>query len=455
MRKLKVLGKKSCSLILALTMAAVLMTGCGAKDEGSSVSTPTQVEETTDSNVTEMSENATEDQVEDKAENTTGEDEMKEDSKVEEVVEEVEEPVEEISIPEACYLEAREVPEGYGESRGLSAAELVAELRTGWNLGNTMDASGGERAWGNPETTPEMIDAIAAKGFNIIRIPTSWGQFTKDKEEDYLIRTTWLMRVGEIVDYALANDMYVIVNTHHETDWIKPTRKDLPDYEEKYIAIWTQIATYFAGYGDHLIFEGLNEPRLVGGTKEWNGGMKENREIINQLNADFVETVRAAGGNNENRLLLITSEAACIDDSALKDVVVPEDVCIGMSLHAYTPYDFTFSHDGDYDTWNGDHKKDITWAFGQMNKYFLEKGVPVVVTEYGAVRKGSKSENNDAEVVKWIKDYLGTAEEYGIPAIIWDNGNTNGGGERFGFFNRPKCTWDRESIVDAIMETTK
>ena len=312
--------------------------------------------------------------------------------------------------------------------RGLNATELVAELRCGWNLGNSLDSAGSETNWGNPATTKEMIDAIAAKGFNTIRIPVSWGQYTEKQGDVYVIRQTWLERVGDVVDYAIENDMYIILNTHHETGWLIPTDKMMGDSADKFADIWTQIAVYFNDYGDHLIFEGLNEPRDEGGEKEWEGGTAENRRIISELEDAFVETVRATGGNNEKRLLLITSEAACFMDSALKDVHVPDDPYVGVSIHAYTPYDFTFSHDGDYDYWDGSHKSDIVWTFGQINKYFLSKGVPVVMTEFGAERKGSPSENNDEEVVKWMRDYMTLASKYKVPVVIWDNNLVNGNG---------------------------
>ncbi len=356
------------------------------------------------------------------------------------------------TVTSSTGLSARTVPAGHEDMRGLNATELVAELRCGWNLGNSLDSAGSETNWGNPATTKEMIDAIAAKGFNTIRIPVSWGQYTEKQGDVYVIRQTWLERVGDVVDYAIENDMYVILNTHHETGWLIPTDKMMGDSADKFADIWTQIAVYFNDYGDHLIFEGLNEPRDEGGEKEWEGGTAENRRIISELEDAFVETVRATGGNNEKRLLLITSEAACFMDSALKDVHVPDDPYVGVSIHAYTPYDFTFSHDGDYDHWDGSHKSDIVWTFGQINKYFLSKGVPVVMTEFGAERKGSSSENNDEEVVKWMRDYMTLASKYKVPVVIWDNNLVNGNGERFGLFNRKTLKWEREEVVDALIE---
>lgn len=353
-------------------------------------------------------------------------------------------------------IEPRKVPEGYGTVRGLSAQKLVAELEAGWNLGDSLDALGGEKAWGNVTTTKEIIDAVKAKGFNTIRIPTSWGQYTAKAENNYKINPTWLQRVGDVVDYAIENDMYVILNTHHETKWIIPTRDQMGDAEAKYLAIWSQIAAYFSNYGDHLIFEGLNEPRVVDSPTEWNGGTKEVRDIINELLDGFVKTVRSSGGNNANRLLLLTSEAAAVVDAALKDVIVPEnDPCIAMSLHAYTPYDFTFSHSGDYAEWTGNHKSDIDWLFGQLDRYFLSKGIPVVITEFGNEQKKLGEGNNDEEAAKWIKEYVTKATEHGVPTVIWDNGKLRPGNEKFGYLDRRTLEWGREVVIDAMLEAAK
>ena len=348
-------------------------------------------------------------------------------------------------------LNVRTVPEGYSQARSLKAKEMVSQLSCGWNLGNALESIGSETAWGNPKTGREMIDAVAEKGFNTIRIPVSWGQYVSKTDEGYIIKKEWLERVGDVVDYAIENDMYVILNTHHETDWIIPKDENITQVKAEFCDIWLQIAVYFKDYGDHLIFEGLNEPRVVGGPKEWEGGTYENRKNINELEKAFVDTVRSVGKNNETRLLLVTSEAACVTDEALKEVRVPDDDYVAMSLHAYTPYDFTFSHDGDYDKWDGSHQSDIVWMFGQLDKYFLKEGIPVILTEFGAERKGSADNNNDTEVAKWMADYVALAEEYKVPVIIWDNNLFNGQGERFGYFNRKTLEWDREEVIDTMI----
>ena len=273
-----------------------------------------------------------------------------------------------------------------GEMRGLSVTELTADMKTGWNLGNTFDANEGETSWGNPLTTHEMIDAVAAAGFDLIRIPITWEQHF-DNDTDYTINAEWMARVTEVVNYAVDNDMYVIINCHHETDWIKLTTDEVEGVLPKYTAMWKQIAENFKEYGDKLLFEGLNEPRTVGGPNEWNGGTDDNRQALNVYNKAFVDTVRATGGNNSTRALLITTVAAAVAESTMKALEIPDDPNIIISLHAYTPYDFTYPDGRDLFYYDDSVGNSIDLVFNLIDSYFTSKNIPVIITEYGSVNK--------------------------------------------------------------------
>lgn len=353
---------------------------------------------------------------------------------------------------------AAEIQRPLGEMRGITATELIAEMGTGWNLGNTFDAEGGETGWGNPTTTKEMIDEVHNAGFNTIRIPTTWDGHTGDAP-DFTIDEEWIKRVEEVVDYALEDDMYVILNIHHEDNWLKPQYDGLDDVKARLTALWTQIATYFADYGDHLIFEGLNEPRIKGGTNEWNGGTEEGRDALNQLNDVFVKTVRATGGNNEKRTLLITTFAAQAMPVAIENLTVPDDKYVGVSIHAYTPYRFTY--DSPTESWNALYFDDscaaeIDTLFENLNNTFISKGIPVIITEYGSVTKIIDKDwylNNEDEVAKWASYYISTAEKYGIPCVWWDNGYLTSGNELFGLFDRKNLSWYSPKVVEAIMDS--
>jgi endoglucanase len=347
----------------------------------------------------------------------------------------------------------------YGEMRDIDIHELVGEMKTGWNLGNTMDSLGGETAWGNPKTTKEMIDAVAEAGFNVIRIPTSWGEKMITDDGSYKVPDEWMSRVHEIVDYAFENDMYVILNTHHETAWIKPATDQIDSFLPQFTSLWTQIAESFEQYGDHLLFEGLNEPRIEGGKNEWNGGTADGREALNTLNKAFVDTVRATGGNNSKRALLITTFAAAITNSSLKDLVIPDDDRIIVSLHAYTPYNYTYNSKESWEvfTFTDSVAKEIDNVFNLIDQYLTDNKIPVIITEYGSVskRETEDGERNDAENVKWVKYYLERAKKSGIPCVWWDNGYYYSGNELFGIFNRKTCEWFVPDLVEAIMSVYK
>ncbi len=325
-----------------------------------------------------------------------------------------------------------------------SAKDLVAQMKVGWNLGNTLDATGGsgidaETSWGNVATDKIMIDMVKAAGFNVLRVPTSWGTHLED---DYTIDPEWLDRVQEVVNYGIDNDMFVILNTHHE-EWYMPTQSDVEEDLVQLEAVWTQIAERFKGYDEHLIFEGVNEPRLRGDGAEWTG-TGESREIVNQYAKTFVETVRATGGNNADRCLMVTPYAASSSATNMEALEIPEDSDkIIVSIHAYLPYSFALDTQGTdvYDP----NDNSINELFENIKVYFLDKDIPVIVGEFGSVNK-----DNIDDRVQCVTDYLTTAKEYGVPCIWWDNGARVGSGENFGLLNRAEYDWFFPEIIEAV-----
>lgn len=155
-----------------------------------------------------------------------------------------------------------------------------------------------------------------------MRVPTTWDWSTGEAPE-YKISDEWLARVKEVVDYGMENDMYVILNIHHET-WHYPTEDNYEAASDRLKKVWTQIGNYFENYDEHLIFEGLNEPRVIGSAEEWVGGSDATREVVNKLDADFVSTIRSLGGNNKLRHLMIPGYAASSSEVALKALKIPE-----------------------------------------------------------------------------------------------------------------------------------
>ena len=187
---------------------------------------------------------------------------------------------------------------------------LCKSITIGWNLGNSLDATGNdynsETSWGNPVVTKELIDAVREAGFDAVRIPTTWFNHS---DSDLNVDDAWFERVHEVVDYAYNQGMYVILNVHHE-NWNDPYEDSYKAASKKLKNLWKQIANEFKDYGSRLIFEGMNEPRWRNTNFEWNGGNSEGRSVVNKLNADFVKAVRSTGGNNKYRALMIPTYAA-------------------------------------------------------------------------------------------------------------------------------------------------
>ncbi|MCR5278667.1 MAG: glycoside hydrolase family 5 protein [Lachnospiraceae bacterium] len=334
--------------------------------------------------------------------------------------------------------------------------DILSQINIGWNIGNTLDATGGgntldaETSWGNPRVTQELIDAVADKGFNAIRVPVTFANHL-GPAPDYTINPEWLGRVKDVVDYCVARNLYIILDTHHETNyWLKTEPANQDALCAELAAIWTQLAECFKDYDEKLMFEGMNEPRKVGSAKEWSGGTREERVVINAMNKAFVDAVRATGGNNSDRVLIICGYGTSAERDALNELEIPEDGNIAVAVHMYTPYFFTYIADGSYSNWDGSKKNDITGAVKNVEDALLSKGIPVVVTEMGCQYK-----ENTEDILRWIADYMGVMGEKGMKCFVWDNNIYNGNGEKFGLISRYTRQWYNEAIVDAYVSHAK
>lgn len=335
----------------------------------------------------------------------------------------------------------------------MTSKELVAGMKIGWNLGNTLDAFGAEGllaecAWGNPKTTQEMIDAVMSAGFNVIRVPVTW-EGHLGAAPDFKIDEAWMKRVQEVVDYAYNRGAYVILNLHHE-EWHFPSEENKEAASLQLVAVWTQIANYFEGYSERLIFEGLNEPRKKGTPVEWNDGDEEGRAVVNHFAQVFVDTVRATGGNNATRSLMVTGYAAACCTNALANLVVPKDEHLIVSVHAYKPYDFALNITGTskWDAVAGAEEIDVVMK--DIKELFLDKDLPVIIGEFGAMNK-----NNEEDRIEWIQYYMSKTKEIGVPCIWWDNNEFTGDGENFGFFDRAKMEFTYKKLLETMMNVLK
>ena len=345
-----------------------------------------------------------------------------------------------------------------------AAMAFLRQMGVGWNLGNTFDAwrdGGGDEMsiegyWCGVRTTEAMIEAVHAAGFSTIRVPVSWHNHV---DADFNISAPWLDRVQEVVDWAIARDMTVILNIHHDEspDYFYPSQACYETSERYIRRIWGQLAERFADYGEKLVFEAMNEPRQKGTDWEWwldenNPDCREAADCINRLNQAFVDTVRAAGGNNAERYLMVPGYDAA-PKGALSDLFAlpsdPADNRLIVSVHAYTPYAFALQPDGtdSFSLTPGPQTSEIGTFMNELHEKFIAKGIPVVIGEFGARDRGGNTQAR----VDYAAYYAFAARSRGLPVCWWDNNAFTGDGERFGLLNRADCSWPYPEIVEALV----
>ena len=330
----------------------------------------------------------------------------------------------------------------------VDAQTWCKNIVMGWNLGNSLEAEGTETSWGNPATTADMIKAIKGEGFNAIRIPVRWGQHCD--VSTMTIDEKWLSRVKEIVDWCLAEDMYVIINTHHDL-WLEhyPINAKKAELNEKLGKLWTNIATAFADYDGRLAFAGLNEVNAEG-----NWGLtptQENYDVTNSFNQTFVDAVRATGGNNVQRNLIVQSYR-CNPTMGLTNLVVPTDPTpnrLSVEFHYYDPYSYCSGAAGSYNYWGiafsdkgtvtpDGNEKSLANFFLTIREKWWEQGLGVVIGEYGCSCHYTTADKatQEANMQYYMKCLVAEARKNGFAAFVWDNNAYGNGSEKFGIFDR-------------------
>lgn len=340
-----------------------------------------------------------------------------------------------------------------GEMRDITSMELCKEMKLCWNLGNTLDVCNADRdsdgnidensekvdetLWGNVMTTPEIFETLKDQGFNAVRIPITWRDHLSD---DYTIDEDWMNRVQEVVDYAYDQDMYVIINLHHDGGgdpefgaWIREmAASDYDGWYAKYSAIWTQICDRFENYSDKLIFESMNEV----GFDELS--RTERFSLLNKMNQAFVDLVRSTGGNNPKRHLLIAGYWTDIDQTTTKQFEMPTDPenrCI-VSVHYYTPWEFCVC-ENQYEWGTDDEVRTMKNQINKLKTKFIDNGVPVIIGEYGT------GNNENASVIFFDEMLTKICYDIGIPTFLWDNGS---------IFNRTTLEWNRQGLLPALQK---
>ena len=336
-----------------------------------------------------------------------------------------------------------------GTIRNLTSIDIASEMQIGWNLGNSMDAEGpDETFWGNPVTTQEMINSVSNRGFKTLRVPVTW-RFHQGTAPDYTIEEEWLDRVEEIVNYGRANNMYVIINVHHDDEWIIPTAAMTEQVSDRLTKLWTQVANRFKEYSDYLIFETLNEPRYEGTPEEWTGGTVEGRAAVNQYHQVSLDAIRATGGNNSLRQIMISTYAASTLPVAMDALVIPnDDPRTIISLHTYFPFPFTLG--GTDDTWGTENDMaELEAEMDRIKAKFIDNGKAVVLGEWS-----SGNQDNTDDRLTHAAFYAQAAAQRGFASIWWDNGNSTVSNDGLAIFNRANLTWPFGEIADTIVEAS-
>ena len=358
-------------------------------------------------------------------------------------------------------------------AQAQTAKDIAPLMVPGWNLGNTLEAGpcswlsndlDWETGWQPTKTTQEIIDFVRDMGFRSVRIPCAWNTHMNSKHK---IKAAWMRRVKQVVDYCIKDSLYVMLNDHWDNGWIEVDGfKDITEEKvqqkcDLLTDLWTQIATEFADYDHHLLFAGLNEP---------NASDETTYPILKRYNQTFVDAVRATGGKNANRILV--AQGPCTDiDRTYDNNVLPTDStpnALMLEVHFYSPYQFVgMSEDADWSYrffyWgSGNHVSgsnyNATWGeeayvqqeMRKMRTKYTNKGVPVIIGEYGVGLKtmpeGENQDKHNASIRDWHKAVTRYAINNGCVPMVWD---TNAGHP---VIDRANCTIGNEFSYGGIMD---
>ncbi len=370
-----------------------------------------------------------------------------------------------------------------------TAQEAVTNMGVGWNLGNTLEAHAkkpnpdldsywgqegleSENDWGQPNTKPEVFKMMKEAGFGAIRIPVTW---YNHMDKDGNVNAEWMARVKQVVDYALAQDLYCIINVHHDTgadeagvhvSWIKAEGANYDKNKSKFEKLWLQIATEFKDYDQRLLFESYNE--MLDKYSSWNyatsnksGGYNETEAMdaykaINDYAQSFVNVVRGTEGNNGMRNLVVNTYGACcggkwgsneLPMGPIREMKLPEDVTSNhliFQIHSYPglkPNNLATI------------KSQVTTMMSDLKTILAAKGAPVIVGEWGTLNDDSdvNYNNNKANYLEFCKHFVTEAKNNGIITFYW-MGLSDGSNRSLPVFHQPDLA---ETIVKAYRGSTE
>lgn len=352
------------------------------------------------------------------------------------------------------------------------ATEIASNIVLGWNAGNSLEATGGETAWGNPRITKAFIQLVKQNGFNAIRLPCSFNQYMENSATAKL-KTDWLNRVEEIIQYCVDEDMYVLLNIHWDRGWLENncTTSRQEEVNAKQKAFWEQIATHLRDFDEHLLFASANEPNVSN---------SEQMAVLKSYHQTFLDAVRSTGGRNAFRVLVIQGPSTDIEKTYSLMTSLPVDALPGRmmaEIHYYTPWNFCgLEKDESWGNmfyyWGKDYHsatdtdRNATWGeedladelFAKMKTQFVDQGIPVVMGEYSASRRsaltGENLENHLAARAYFYYYVTKQAKANGLIPFYWDNGFTGNNGS--GIFNRNTNTvFDQQALDELIKGSTE
>ncbi|MFC7247644.1 cellulase family glycosylhydrolase [Catellatospora aurea] len=304
----------------------------------------------------------------------------------------------------------------------VNAMAAVAAMQPGWNLGNSFDATGAdETSWGNPQVTEALLDKVKAEGFKSIRIPVTWGQH-HGSAPNYTIDATWLARVKQVVDWALADGLYVMINIHHDSwQWIANMPSDRTTVLNRYNALWTQLAAAFRDSSTKLTFESVNEPQFTGSS-----GDAQNAQLLNELNTSFHRIVRQSGGGNATRLLVLPTLHTSADQARIDELTSTftqlNDPNLIATVHFYGYWPFSVNVAGGT-RFDATTQADLVGQFDRVYNAFVARNIPVIIGEYGLLGFDRHTGTiQQGEKLKFF-EYLGYyARSKQLTTMLWDNG---------------------------------
>ncbi len=339
----------------------------------------------------------------------------------------------------------------FAEAAPENALEMTRRMGNGINLGNTMEAcnngkNGGntmdaplfyETSWGQPVTTPEMLRGMKEAGFDTVRIPVAWMTNAAHLDRgDYTISGKYLDRVEEIVNYALDAGMIVIINDHWDGGWWGMFGSDSEETRnlamEAYTGMWRQIAERFGGYDWRVVFESANEelgdrfdensPLYCGDSLNHKLPENERYALANRVNQAFTDTVRASGGNNADRFLLIAGYNTDIAHTADSRFQMPRDSAEGrlmVSVHYYSPWSYCGASTAKGATLWGS-RKDFEAMYSDLSrmKQFTSAGYGVVIGEYGALPGSDGVMKTNAPA--YHEAFLDCCDALDLANCLWD-----------------------------------